>query len=342
MSAPLIIIGENIHCTRVVPRKSKRVIDAGGEAIRYLAASGEDHLLRIPEAAKSGQEYREGRIKHVMIALDMAMAGSEPERAAGRTYIAALAAAQERAGAAFLDLNVDEISFKLERQTAAMAWLVRALQEMTTLPLSVDSSNVDIIRAGLAVYDAARARPLLNSASLERSDAIYMAREFNARLVVTAAGEKGMPADAAERLANAGRLIELAARKGFAENDIFIDPLIFPISVDAAYGRHSLDAIRGLRARFGPSVHITGGMSNVSFGIPSRKLINDVFLVLAIEAGADSGIIDPVAARVEDVLALDRSAPTYRLAEDVLLGRDEHCRAYLRAWRKGELTVAVG
>ena len=78
-----------------------------------------------------------------------------------------------------------------------------------------------------------------------------------------------------------------------------MDPLVFPISVDGQFGEHCLDAIRELRARYGAEIHMTGGMSNVSFGIPGRRLINDVFLVLAIEAGADSGIIDPVANNIE-------------------------------------------
>ena len=86
------------------------------------------------------------------------------------------------------------------------------------------------------------------------------------------------------------------ARRGHPDRaTCYVDPLVFPVSVDGAFGRHCLDAIRELRARFGPDIHITGGMSNVSFGIPGRRLINDVFLRLAVEAGADSGIIDPIA-----------------------------------------------
>ncbi len=81
----------------------------------------------------------------------------------------------------------------------------------------------------------------------------------------------------------------------------------------------------------------TGGMSNVSFGIPARRIVNEVFLILAVEAGADSGIIDPVASRPAAVFAIDRDSESYRMAEDVLFGRDPDCRNYIRAWRKKQL-----
>ena len=78
-------------------------------------------------------------------------------------------------------------------------------------------------------------------------------------------------------------------------------------------------------------------MSNVSFGLPARKILNDIFVLLALDAGADGGIMDPVASPPQEILAIDREDPRYRLAEDVMLGRDEHCMAYIRAWRKGRL-----
>ena len=146
-----------------------------------------------------------------------------------------------------------------------------------------------------------------------------------------------MPDGPQQRVDHAARMVEAAEARGIARHDLYIDPLIFPVSVDTAFGPHSLDAIRELRRRFGPDIHITGGMSNVSFGIPNRKLINEVFLVLALEAGADSAIMDPVVNRPEALAALDRTAPAYKLAEDVILNRDRHCKNYLRAWRKGEM-----
>ena len=337
---PFTIIGENIHCTRVALRKGRRIADrGGGEVILYHTVDGEERALAVTAEAKRTKDYEEGRVKHVQVAIETAMERAAGDPAEGLGYIEALVRHQERAGATFLDLNIDEISPKLAVQTGAMAWLAATCQDLTALPLSIDSSSVDVIRAGLEAIAPARARPLLNSASLERLEALDLARTHGCRVVVTAAGERGMPDGAEARLANASRMVEEALSRGFAENDLYIDPLVFPISVDSRYGRHCLDAIRALRARFGAEIHIVGGMSNVSFGLPARKLLNDVFVLLAVEAGADGAIMDPVASPPEAIFAIDRGEARWRLAEDVMLGRDEHCMAYIRAWRKGRLAA---
>ena len=332
------IIGENVHSTRVVLKRGKRFYCEGDvEGVRYTTAAGEDRLLPISDAAKRGQDYEEGRIKHVKIAVQAAMGDDESARDEGLTYIRYLVDRQVQAGATFLDVNVDEISLKQDGQKAGMEWLVDTVQAMSSLPVSVDSSNEEIIAVGLAKCDPERARPLLNSASLERIASLDLAQEHNARVVVTAAGESGMPDGIEQRVENASRMVEAAFGKGFAASDIYVDPLIFPIAVDGAFGGHALDAIRTLRQKYGPDIHITGGMSNVSFGIPARKTINDVFLILAVEAGADSGIVDPVTSRPDHVFEVDRGSPSYKLAEDVLMGRDKHCKIYIKAWRKKEL-----
>ena len=333
----LIVIGENIHTTRVLLRKGPRIAEIDGvEAIKFTTVDGADRALAVPEAMKRTQDYEQGRIKHVKVAIDAAMAGG-PDAALGIEYLRSMAAAQERTGAHFLDLNIDEISLKAEGQMAAMRWLVKTMEGLTRLPLSIDSSSVDNIRAGFEALSGNGPRAMLNSASLERLDALDLAKAHNAPVVITSAGEKGMPDGPQQRVDHAARMVEAAEARGIARHDLYIDPLIFPVSVDTAFGPHSLDAIRELRRRFGPDIHITGGMSNVSFGIPNRKLINEVFLVLALEAGADSAIMDPVVNRPEALAALDRTAPAYKLAEDVILNRDRHCKNYLRAWRKGEM-----
>jgi len=332
----LIVIGENIHTTRVLLRKGPRIAEIdGAEAIKFTTADGAERALKVPDAMKKSQDYEQGRIKHVKVAIDAAMAGG-PEAALGMEYLRSMAAAQERTGAHFLDLNVDEIALKPELQMNAMRWLVRTMEELTTLPLSIDSSSVDTIRAGFEALSGKGGRAMLNSASLERLEALDLVKKHDAVVVITAAGQKGMPDGAAQRVDHASRMVEAAESRGIARRDLYIDPLIFPVSVDTAFGPHSLDAISELRRRFGPEIHITGGMSNVSFGIPNRKLINEVFLVLALEAGADSAIMDPVVNRPAALATLDRASPAYKLAEDVILNRDRNCKNYLRAWRKGE------
>ena len=340
MSDTFIVIGENIHTTRVLRRKGSRISDLGDGslAVNYRTRTGEVRYLPIPEAARTTQDFEEGRVKHVQIAVRAAMSDGA-DAAEGLRYLHRLAQRQEDAGAHFLDLNVDEISLHLEEQQGAMRWLVAAIRRASALPLSIDSSNVDIIRAGLEAWSdgANGAHGLLNSASLERLDALDLARDHNAQVVVTAAGESGMPNDTGERVANASRVVDAALERGIPAADIYVDPLVFPIAVDQQFGNHCLDAIAELRQRYGDELHITGGFSNVSFGMPQRRLINDVFLRLAIDAGADSGILDPVTSHIDDVLGLDRDSRRYRMAADLLLGNDQYCAAFIRAHRKGEL-----
>ena len=332
-------IGENIHTTRVLLRRGKRIAEApdGRESVRFRDRAGHGRYLPIPDAVKKGQDYQEGRVKHVGIAVRTAMAGG-PDAAIAIEYLATLIDRQERAGADYLDLNVDEVSLKPEEQRQAMAWLAGMVQETGSTPLSVDSSNGETIRTGLEAVDPDRAgRPLLNSASLERIEVLDDVKRFDTRVVVTAAGDSGMPAGAGERVDNATRIIQAAFAKGIEASDVFVDPLVFPISVDIEFGNHCLDAIRTIRRRFGPDIHITGGFSNVSFGMPQRRLINDVFLLLAIQAGADSGIVDPVTSHLDEVHGMDRDSVRYTMAEDLLLGRDDRCKAFLRAHRRGQL-----
>ena len=329
------VIGENVHTTRVVSRKGKLVTDDpdGVESVRFFVDK-KRRYLPISDEAKKTQDYEEGRVKHVKIAVQAAMDGDET----GLAYLRRLVERQVQAGTDFLDLNVDEISLKPAEQQLAMQWLVKTVQDMTDLPLSVDSSNSETIEIGLAACDPAR-RPLLNSASLERIDALDLAKQYKAQVIVTAAGAKGMPAGPEQRVDHASRMVDAALEKGLAAADLFIDPLIFPISVDGEFGNHCFDAIRALRARYGDEIHITGGFSNVSFGIPCRHLVNDVFLNLAVEAGADSGIIDPVTSHLDKVFTMDRTTRPYQLAEAMLLGQDRFCRTFLRAYRKGELEL---
>ena len=338
-----IIIGENIHTSRVVLRKGKLVTERsnGDEAVRYLDGNKKRHYLVIPEKIKQTQDYQEGRVKHVTVAIQLAMSGQGSEANEGMEYLYSLAQRQINAGADFLDLNVDEISVKPEEQQIAMQWIVKTIQPISSVPLSIDSSSIDTLKIGLETSSNHQGRVLLNSASLERLDALDLVKQHDTQVIVTAAGEAGMPQNADERVANASRMVENTLSKGISIEDIFIDPLVFPISVDAEFGNHCLDAIRLLRQRYGNEIHITGGFSNVSFGLPSRRLINDVFINLAVDAGADSGIIDPVTSKIQDVLNIDRNSRPYQLAQEMLLGVDLYCKNFLRAYRKGELQVKV-
>ncbi len=337
-ASEFVVIGENVHATRVLLAKGPNVgmDETGCEAIVFTDVEGAARHLPIPEEEKGTQTYLEGRVKHVRIAVQVAMTEGEHADTA-LAYLRAVVQRQVDAGAHYLDVNVDEVSLRLDEQLRAMRWLAATIAPWTAVPLSIDSSNLDIIRAGFDAVDGRGPTPMLNSASLERAEALDLAAEAGGAVIVTAAGETGMPTGAEERVRNGSRMVELAVAKGIPLERVYVDALVFPISVDGGYGNHCLEAFRRLRERFGPEIRLTGGLSNVSFGLPSRRLLNDAFLVLAVEAGADSGIIDPVASSPGRVLAMDRGSRAFRLAVDVLTGADEDCRAYLRAWRAGEL-----
>jgi 5-methyltetrahydrofolate--homocysteine methyltransferase len=335
------IIAENIHTSRVVLRQGRRVRQVdGAEAVEYSSESGSPRYLRIPDHFKQTQAYEQGQIKHMMVAVWKGVHGDEAEQQEAAEYVWHETRRQIAAGADFLDLNVDEVSPMLDEQIRSMRWLVGAVQHVTTVPPSIDSSNVEIIAAGLAEYDGRAGRPLLNSLALERIDALDLVKKHDTRVVATAASVDGMPTGADDRVENVAKLLERVLSKAVPKGDIHVDALVFPISVAAEYGRHYLDAVRRIRQEYGPGIHITGGLSNVSFGLPQRRLINESFIRLAIEHGADSGIIDPVSTRVEKVLELDVESEPVRIATAMLLGEDEYCANYLKAYRAGKLGTA--
>jgi 5-methyltetrahydrofolate corrinoid/iron sulfur protein methyltransferase len=339
MTTDFIIIGENIHTTRIIRRPSPRLAEdgQGRPSIVFVDEHGERQLLPIPPEELATQDYEEGRVKHVRSAVRVAKDGDER----GIAYLRKLAIEQVDAGASYLDVNVDEYSHRLGEQVAVMQFLVGLLGPVSSVPLSIDSSSEEIIAAGLEAAGHAAGAPMLNSASLERRSALELAQKSAGPVIVTAAGSAAMPSDAEERVANAGRMIEAALELGIPPDLVYVDPLMFPISVDGAFGRHVLDAIREVRNRYGSEIHITGGMSNVSFGLPNRRLINDAFLALAVDAGADSGILDPTQNDVRRVAEIDWDADRFRLAHDVLTGTDRNCRAYIKASRAGELDDAT-
>ena len=333
-----IVIGENIHATRVVKRAGVRghVYEDGTEAVKYKVG-GDQRFVPVPEHFTRTQPYEQGNLKHFMIAMWQGLNGTTDESAQGKDYIWYEVKRQINAGSHYLDLNVDESSYRLLEQKQTMEWIVKFVESVSTVPPSVDSSNVEIIEVGLSAYGGSQGRAMLNSIALERPEAIDMALKYDARAIVMASNEVGMPSDADERVENVGRILEMALTKGMAKEDIFVDPLFFPIAVDSNYGRHALDAISRIRADFGDQIHIAGGMSNVSFGIPKRRLVNDVFLYLAIEAGADSGIVDPMTTSAGRSLNIDLESKPVELTMELLQGNDDFAMKYITAFREGDL-----
>jgi 5-methyltetrahydrofolate--homocysteine methyltransferase len=195
------------------------------------------------------------------------------------------------------------------------------------------------MEVGLDLIDpawAGGAKPLLNSAAADRQDVLDLAATRGCPVVLSSTGET-MPSGTEERMIRAVEMIELAQAHGLPLHDLHVDPLVIPIGVDAEAGSQYLEAVRQLRARYGPEMHITGGVSNVSFGMPARRLISDVFLDLCVQAGQDSGIVDPVAADIGMALSPVRDAEDYRLAADLLTGVDAFGVEFIDAYRSGRL-----
>ncbi len=334
-----ITVGENIHTTRVVKLGGifHQKMDDGSDAIKYRNAEGERRLMRVPEHFTKTQPYEQGQLKHFMIAVWKGMNEEGEEAATGVDYIEKEVHRQVRSKASYLDLNVDEFSYRLPEQLAAMKWLVEKVQSISPVPPSIDSSKAEIIESGFEAYDGSAGRPMLNSVALERIQALDLVLENDACAVVTAAKEDGMPDDEHERLENVGRIVEAALSKGIAKGDLYVDPLFFPISVSGTYGPHGLNAIQLIRDEFGAEIHITGGMSNVSFGLPKRKLVNEVFVRLAIEHGADSGIVDPLHLDIDKILAMDMKTKPVQITTEMLMGNDDFCMNYIGAFRSGDL-----
>ncbi len=336
---PFIVIGENIHATRVVLRGGPRVatLPDGGPALPFTDEAATEQLLPVPDAAFDGPAGPKQRVKHVKAAIISGMGDDAAAADLGRAYLRAMARRQAAAGASYLDLNVDEVTTDVNARIAAMRWLVTAIEDATDVPLALDSSSAAVLRAGLDATSRRAGAPLLNSAALDRLDVLDFAAGDGCGVVLSATGAGSMPANADQRVSNGRALIDAAVARGLDLAALYVDSLVLPVAVDPEAGRSFLDAVRALRAAFTAGLHLTGGLSNVSYGLPARRLLNDVFIDLAIAAGADSGIIDPLANNPRRIGGLDRAARPYRLASDVLTGADPYGGEFLMAYRAGEL-----
>ena len=329
------IVGENIHCTRVRMCSGKFVeTNASGKSWLLYKDAGQPSRLLLPRIFTESDDWKAGKVRHVAAAIHQGMEGSGEESRAGRSYIAALAREQEAQGAWFLDLNVDEYSMERGEKIAAVQWAASVIQEASTLPLSIDSSDPGVLEAGLNACDMARGKPLVNSVSLERAAVIPIAARAGARVIAGATGAERMPEGAAERVANTRLLVERLLAAGLEPDDIYIDPLVMPVSVDTLNPGCMIEAVRILRSELGPEYHFAPGLSNVSFGLPRRPLINQVFAKLCLEAGCDGGIVDPAQINDGVLSSLDIGFGAPALARALLEGRDEFGLDWISACRE--------
>lgn len=234
---------------------------------------------------------------------------------------------QVEAGADYLDVNCGTL---LKEEAAYFAWLVDTVQEAVEVPLCLDSPNPEVIRAGLERHR--HGVPLINSITNEpeRMESLLpLAQEYGAKVVALCLGAGGsLPHSKEERVAEAQSLIATLTQGGLALEDLYVDPVVCPVSTDSMAGAAVLEALREIRIQY-PGVHLICGLSNISFGLPQRRLLNQNFLVMCLAAGLDAALMDP----------LDQRLRSNILAAEVLLGRDEFAVNYVTAHRAGRLTL---
>jgi len=234
-----------------------------------------------------------------------------------------LARLQAEAGADYIDVNVGTGSGSREDEIAAMRWAVAALQKHSDKPLCIDSSDPAVLRAGLSVLDN---RPrMINSTNAEKNhlrQVLPLAHEYTALLIALPIDENGIPATAESRLSVCTKIVTACERRGLPAESILFDPLVLPIATDTQQGRITLDTLAGIKRAF-PAAQTVMGLSNISYGLPKRKKINNALMHMAVYAGLDAAIADPAD---EDLMQTVRAA-------EAVAGKDRHCRRYIRAFR---------
>ena len=229
------------------------------------------------------------------------------------------ARAQVEAGATMLDVNA---GIPLADEPGILADTVRLVQRVTDVPLSIDSSVVEALEAGLAAY---KGKALVNSVTGEdeRLETVLpLVARYGAAVVAISNDETGISEDPDVRFDVARRIVERAQDHGIRPADVVVDPLVMPVGAINLAGATAFRLIRRLREELG--VNTTCGASNISFGLPNRHALNATFLAMAIGAGMTSAIMNPL--HDEEMTAV--------LSADVMAGHDPQCRRWIRRFRQ--------
>ena len=243
--------------------------------------------------------------------------------AGDRAFIQEEAKAQTRAGAHYIDVNAGTF---VGEEADKLKWIVEAVQEVTELPLSIDSPDAEVIKA---VMPLLKKTPLINSITLEPSrieGILPLIVAHKTKVIALCQSEYGSAETTERKVALAGQLVETLTGAGVPLDDIYIDPLVFPLSTNPQSANATLDAIGEIMKKF-PGAHTICGLTNVSYGLPARKLVNRAFLAAAITNGLDSAIIDPT----------DKLLYAMLKAVTLIAGKDDFCMDYIRAFREGRL-----
>jgi len=228
------------------------------------------------------------------------------------------AIAQVAAGAHMLDVNAGIPALD---EAALLVAAIKAVSEVTDVPICIDSSIIEALEAGLAAYEG---KALVNSvtAEEERMERILpLVKKYGAAVIGMANDETGITMVPEERLALARRIIQRAADHGIPQEDVIIDPIAMTVAADPTCGVITLETMRLIRENLGNNM--TCGASNVSFGLPDRATVNAAFLPLAMHAGLTCAITNPLVPEVRRAV----------LAGDLLLGHDEYAMRWIAGYR---------
>jgi len=234
------------------------------------------------------------------------------------SYVAEVAREQAEAGAHYIDVNAGAC---LEQEAECLCWLVETVQSEVDLPLCLDSPNPRALSEAMKHH---RGEPMINSISLEAErfqPLLPVVTSQPCHVVALCMGETAMPTTVEDRVEVGAELINRLTDAGIPLEKIYVDPLVKPVSVDTQMGIATLGAIARIMNDF-PGVNTICGLSNISFGLPERRLINHSFLALCLSYGLSAVILDPT----------DKKLMATLLAVEMLLNRDEYCDNFITAY----------
>jgi len=237
--------------------------------------------------------------------------------------IAGLAKQQADAGSSYIDVNVGTGVGSQQEEVRSMEWAVEAIQSEVEVALSIDSSDPAVLEAGLKKGNGTPS--MINSTKAERESLnaiLPVASAYRSPLVALAMDESGIPKTVQDRLRACEKIAEACEQWGVLMENVFFDPLVMPIATDITQGLITLETVTEIKKEF-PEAKTVLGLSNVSYGLPARSRLNAAFMQMAIYAGLDAAIVDPLN---DDMMGEVRAA-------EVLVGKDRHCRRYTRAFR---------
>jgi len=233
---------------------------------------------------------------------------------------------QAEAGADYIDVNAGIFG---EREPEYLKWLVQTVRQVTDKPCAIDSPNPAAIEAALSVHQGTA---MINSISLEteRYETLMpVIAGTDHKVIALCMSDAGMPQTVDDRMKIADALVNGLLQNNVKVANIFVDPLVQPLSVDNTFGKAFIDTIEKMVATY-PGIHTACGLSNISYGLPERQLMNQTFMTMAIAKGLDGAIVNP----------LDQKMMANIIAAEALAGRDDFCMHYLKAYRAGRFEQA--